>query len=249
MKDLSYFIMKNNYLQHSFTHLNFGTCPLCAKDLYIQYLKLVLLSGHILFGDGNLNFKKSGRSYKYRIRLKVVDREFAEKFKRCLEALGLKPSIRLERDRSRCDRWCVEANSRVLYEFLSQSKEKLFEIARIYPVEFLRGFFDSEGCVYLDINRKKLTIRAGNYDLELLQFVQKLLELLNIHSKIYLQAKKGKHVRIRDKYYKYKQNFYYLEIYRRLSIAKFAKCIGFTISHKMKKLTNGLKDLGYLTFS
>ena len=47
----------------------------------------------VIFGDGSVSFKK--RDYKYRIRLKVVDREFAEEFKRCLEALGLKPSLRL----------------------------------------------------------------------------------------------------------------------------------------------------------
>lgn len=77
-------------------------------------LKLAYVIG-VMFGDGSVSFRKSGRSYKYRIRLKVVDREFAEEFKRCLEALGLKPSLRLERDRSRCDRWCVEANSNMSF--------------------------------------------------------------------------------------------------------------------------------------
>lgn len=101
----------------------------------------------VTFGDGSTSFRKSGRSYKYRVRLKVVDREFAEEFKRCLEVIGLKPSLRFERNRARCDRWCVEANSKMLYEFLKQPKEKLFEVAEKFPAEFLRGFFDSEDCV------------------------------------------------------------------------------------------------------
>jgi len=198
----------------------------------------------VIFGDGSVSFKRKG--YKYRIRLKVVDKEFAEEFKRCLEALGLKPSIRLERDRTRCDRWCVEANSKILYEFLSQPKKKLFEIARLFPTEFLKGFFDSEGCVYWNECKKKLLITAGNYDLELLQFVQKLLASLSIHSKIYLQAYKGKSIRIRNEYYEYKQDFYRLDIYRRSAVTEFAKNVGFTISRKAKKLKDKLKYLGYL---
>ncbi len=200
----------------------------------------------VMFGDGSVSFRKSGRSYKYRIRLKVVDREFAEEFKRCLEALGLKPSIRLERDRSRCDRWCVEVNSKILYEFLSQPKEKLFEVVEKFPAEFLRGFFDSEGCVYWHERRKRLMITAGNYDLELLQFVQRILASLNIHSKIYLQAYEGKSVRIRNEYYEYKQNFYRLEIYRRSALAEFAKNVRLSILRKAEKLKNGLRHLGYL---
>ncbi len=198
----------------------------------------------VIFGDGSVSFRKSGRSYNYRIRLKVVDKEFAEEFYECLRSIGLKPSFRLERDRTRCDRWCVEANGKLLYEFLKQPKEKLFDVARQFPTEFLRGFFDSEGCVYWNERRKRLLITASNYDLELLQFVQKLLASLNIHSKIYLQAYEGKSVRIRDEYYEYKQDFYRLDIYRLSAVAEFAKSVGFTIPRKAEKLRDKLRFLG-----
>ncbi len=198
----------------------------------------------VMFGDGSISFGRSGRSYKYRIRLKVIDKEFAEEFKRCLEALGLNPSLRLERDKTRTDRWCVEVCSKSLYMFLKQPKEKLFEIAREFSKEFLRGFFDSEGSVSWDRKRKKLSVRACNYDLELLYFVQELLALLNIHSKIYVQAREGKIVKIRNKYYSYKQNLYSIDIYRREAVIKFARIIGFTISRKAEKLKNCLEFFG-----
>jgi len=198
------------------------------------------------FGDASVNLDNAGKGYKYRIRLKVVDKEFAEEFKRCLEAIGLKPSLRLERDKNRCDRWCVTAFSKSLYLFLKQPKEKLFDVAKEYPIEFLRGFFDSEGCVTWDKKRKKLSVRACNYDLELLYFVQKLLASLNIHSKIYLQAYEGKSVKIRDGYYEYKQDFFRLDIYRRYAVAEFTRKVGFTISRKSEKLKSCLDFLGYL---
>jgi intein-encoded DNA endonuclease-like protein len=200
----------------------------------------------VFFGDGSIYLDNAGGGYKYKVRLKVVDKEFAEEFKRCLESIGLKPSLRFERNKTRTDRWCVEAYSKSLYTFLKQPKEKLFEIAREYPREFLRGFFDSEGSVGWDRKRKKLSVKACNYDLELLQFVQELLASLGIHSKIYVQAREGRRVKIRDKYYSYKQDFYCIDIYRREAVAEFAKIVGFTISRKAEKLKSCLESLGYL---
>jgi len=194
----------------------------------------------VIFGDGSVSFKK--RDYKYRIRLKVVDREFAEEFKRCLEALGLKPSLRLERDRTRCDRWCVEANSRILYEFLTQPKERLFEVAKEYPAEFLRGFFDSEGTVYINPKDPRIArVRASNYDLELLEFMKALLLDLGIYSTIYITKKKGDRSNIRGKIYRYRKDFYTIDISRKDSVKKFAINVGFTIKRKQNELETFLK--------
>ncbi len=83
---------------------------------------------------------------------------------------------------ARCDRWCVEANSKMLYDFLKQTKEKLFEVAEKFPVEFLRGFFDSEGCVSWNEKSKTLVIDVSNYDKDVLR---DLLGSFGIHPKIY----------------------------------------------------------------
>ncbi len=195
----------------------------------------------VIFGDGSVSFKR--KEYKYRIRLKVVDKEFAEEFKRCLEALGLKPSLRLERDRSRCDRWCVEANSKMLYEFLKQPKEKLFEVAKKYPVEFLRGFFDSEGCVEWNKEHKTLSISASNYDLNVLEFSRDLLKRLSIHSRIYRIKRRGQISRIRGRTYQYNSDLYLLRIYRRADVRMYIRTVGFTIRRKLEKAINALKIL------
>ncbi len=195
----------------------------------------------VMFGDGSVGFRRAGRSYRYRIRLKVVDREFAEEFKRCLEVIGLKPSLRLERDRSRCDRWCVEANSKLLYEFLKQPKEELFKVARMYPVEFLRGFFDSEGCVEVWKEHRVMAISASNYDLEILKFAGSLLGQLGIHSRIYRIKKRGLVSKIREDTYRYSSDLYSLKIYRLDDIRRYVSIIGFTIRRKLEKAKNLLK--------
>ena len=89
----------------------------------------------VYLGDASI----SNRNYQYRIRLKVVDRDFAESFERALKSIGANPRTGFEHDRNRTGRWWVEVTSKELFMFLKGPKEQLFEIARVYPREFLRG--------------------------------------------------------------------------------------------------------------
>ncbi|KPU63942.1 DNA endonuclease [Thermococcus sp. EP1] len=193
----------------------------------------------VYFGDASISLYEK---YKYRVRLKVVDKEFAEAFKDALADIGANPRVEYEKDKNRSNRWCVEATSKSLYMFLKQPKEKLFEIAKEYPKEFLRGFFDSEGYVYVDKHAFLSSyIAAYNYDLEVLEFSQGLLSFLSIHSKIRVSKEGGTPVIIRGKEYFYKSNLYELRIYRVESVRKFAIEIGFTIQRKQEKLNKWLK--------
>ncbi|MCD6558809.1 MAG: hypothetical protein J7K57_02890 [Palaeococcus sp.] len=101
-------------------------------------------------------------------------------------------------------RWYVEVASKSLYTFLKQPKEKLFDVAKEHPREFLRGFFDSEGYTFVDKHdSRRAYISATNCDLSVLEFCNILLEDLNIHSRIYLSRKEGTSVIIRGKRYEY----------------------------------------------
>ncbi|MCD6144048.1 LAGLIDADG family homing endonuclease [Thermococcus sp.] len=190
------------------------------------------------FGDASISFYE----YKYRIRLKVIDKEFVEAFARALEDIGANYRVGYENNPTRSDRWYVESTNKFLYMFLKQPKERLFEIAKEYPKEFLRGLFDSEGCVYLEPTNKKVSyVSIHNYDLEVLEFSKGLLASLGIHSKIRLSKKAGTPVMIRGEQYFYKNNLYELRIYRIESVKKFAREVGFTISRKQNKLEEWLK--------
>ncbi|ALM75016.1 LAGLIDADG family homing endonuclease [Thermococcus barophilus] len=197
----------------------------------------------VYFGDASLS-KRSNSIY--RIRLKVVDKEFAEAFRDALIGIGLNPKLGFENDKNRSSRWYVEANSKSLYMFLNQPKEELFEVAKEYPREFLRGFFDSEGSVIWYEPRKSLVISAFNYDFDILNFCKELLQDFGIRSKIYLTKKRGMPIVIRGEQYYYNNNLYELRILRRKSVLKFYKEIKFTIFRKHQKLESALKLLGLI---
>ena len=184
----------------------------------------------------------SEKNYQYRIRLKVVGRDFAQNFERALRAIGANPRTSFERNRDRADRWRVEVTNKELFMFLKDLKEGLFEVARGYPREFLRGFFDSEGSVYVNIkNPRRATVVADNYDRDILEFCKSQLEIPRIHSTIYLSKRKGTKVLIRGQEYQYNNDLYRISIHRRASVARFAQELGFSISRKQEKLRTFLK--------
>lgn len=197
----------------------------------------------VYFGDGSITLDKN---YKYKIKLKVADREFAEAFRDALKSIGANPILGFEKNITRSSRWYVEATSKDLFMFLKQPEEKLFKVAKEYPREFLRGFFDSEGSVVWYEPRKSLVISASNYDVDILNFCKELLQELGIYSKIYLTKRQGMPIVIRGERYYYNNNLYELRILRRKSVLKFYEEIGFIIFRKRQKLESTLKQLGII---
>ncbi|NJE31006.1 DNA endonuclease [Thermococcus sp. 18S1] len=191
----------------------------------------------VYLGDASI----SNRNYQYRVRLKVVDKDFAESFEKALKSIGANPRTGFEHDSGRTDRWWVEVTNKELFMFLKGPKEHLFEIARVYPREFLRGFFDSEGSAIVYPNRAR--VEASNYDLEVLELCKELLERLGIHSKIYKTKRKGQTVVIRGKEYQYNSNLFTLRIYRQDSVYRYTVEVGFTIQRKQTQLLQYFKLL------
>jgi len=195
----------------------------------------------VYFGDANIYYRKKTGSYYFRI--KVVDKDFVDVVKNSLIKLGLNPTISYVEEKTRSNRWHVEASSKSLYKFLSQDKEELFKVAEKYPEDFLRGFFDSEGCVNWSEKHRRLFVSCSNYDLNVLKFCQELLDNLDIGSRIFLTKRKGTEVIIRGEIYRYNNDLYELRIISKIEIVKFANIIGFSIKRKQEKLEKALKTL------
>ena len=195
------------------------------------------------FGDASAT---EGSNYRYKVKLKVVDREFAEAFARALRGIGLNPRMGFENDRTRTGRWYVEVTSKGLFRFLTGPREGLFEVAKAYPREFLRGFFDSEGTVVFNRKSRALHVSASNYDLEVLTLCKELLKKLDIDSRIYLHRRKGTPVNIRGKMYRYNSDLYRVVVQRRRSVLNFYREVGFSIPRKQLKLEEALDLLGML---
>ncbi|WP_457753180.1 LAGLIDADG family homing endonuclease [Thermococcus sp.] len=188
----------------------------------------------VYLGDGSIHQKSNGR---YLIKLKVVDKEFAETFSKALLSLGVNSTFGFERDASRVNRWYVEASNKELFMFLDRPIDKLIESAKDYPAEFLRGFFDSEGYPIIEAkNRFRVMVGVANSSLKIINTVRNMLAQLGINSILRKSHLIGQEVVIRGIKYSYNVDMYTLTISRKADVKRFAELVGFSSQTKMKKL-------------
>jgi intein-encoded DNA endonuclease-like protein len=194
----------------------------------------------VRLGDG-YTYKSGGDCF---IGLKAKDKEFVEKFGRCLgNVLGRRPI----RPRKEAEKYAAVAVSRTLHELL----KKPVDLKRIKSyvehcpkcaAAFLRGLFDSEGHVH-----KAGYIYLHNTDYDLLVYAQKLLwKYFGIESTgPWPHKRKGTtmHDPRTGKQYKINEDCYYIYI-RAESLPKFYRHIGFTIPRKQKRLEDYLRRTG-----
>ncbi len=132
--------------------------------------------------------------HNHRIKLRVTAKDFAEEFSRCLGMLLNRepPKVKWH---EKTGLWHTELNSVLLRRFLLQPIASL-EVAVSHcgncKGAFLRGFFDSEGCMH----ERSLTVYNGNHDS--LNLVQAELRSLGIDATgPHLMRKRGGTVLIR----------------------------------------------------
>lgn len=113
-------------------------------------------------GDGCL-FKYKGN---YMVSLVVKDKDFAETYATCLSVIiGRKFNVRRD---TRGYHQAVAFNKR-LYNFLKFDITLQKEIIEKYPADYIRGFFDAEGCAFG-------VITFANNDLSKLSRIQNMLK-------------------------------------------------------------------------
>jgi len=195
----------------------------------------------VYYGDG---YRKIGRQSKYKkspqymIGLQSIDKEFVEEFSRAVsKVLGRdRPYSVFQAGKTVSGNivWRTVAYSKYLYKFLDSSNiEKHMEVIEEYPYDFLRGFFDSEGSVYVGVSRPSphggrgghiyIKLLASNTDPQVISLVSNTLETkLGIQPHLYLHLDRGPN---------YKPLFE-LVIYRRADIYKFYNEVGLTIKRK-----------------
>jgi len=132
----------------------------------------------VLYGDGCVT--TSGKST-YVVKLRTTSLIFALKFKEALERIGLNPKIDIEMASKKNprlkDKYVVRAFSKIFYSwYKSLSLDILREIIKGYEIDFLRGFYESEGSIDLRRKRGQLRIRITNTNYELLELVKNIIE-------------------------------------------------------------------------
>jgi intein-encoded DNA endonuclease-like protein len=162
-------------------------------------------------------------------------RRSTEQWLRCLRV----PPHRLGRETTSRETY-VEFGSFRLHKFLLQRLEdkKIFvEHDRERAAAFIRGFFDSEGCV--DVSG---SLTATNCDLGLLRYVQEMLrKFFGIETTgPHLGKEKGSILNRRGESYCRKADCYSIYV-RRAYLAAFHREIGLTIERKSTRLE---KEIG-----
>jgi len=187
-------------------------------------------------GDASLNFKR----YNYRIRLKSIDKDFVQEFDLCLSSVLNTARHRLWKG-SCGNEFHLEVSSYALYRFLRRPLRDLMpwiESDLKCVSAFLRGFFDSEGSV-----GKDGPVTASNTNLDLLRYVQGLLERLGIATTgPRLGKRKGTLLVRRGRTYVRNADCYSIYV-RKAGLETFQRYVGFTIRRKGRRLEHALVDV------
>ncbi len=239
-----------HWLDGKYSPYNKGYIPsleLLKPSEELSYVISVTLGDGYVYKERVVRKDRNNCDYdNYMIGLEVKDKELAVAFARCLTKVLERKPIKARYDKS-AGRYVVRVRCKTLYELL----KKPVDIKRIKKhvehcpkcvAAFLRGLFDTEGCVH-----KAGYIYLFNTNYEVLVYVQKLLwRYFGIKSSGPRPHKPkgttGYNPRT-GKQYKTKKDCYYLYIGAE-SLPNFYRYIGFTIKRKQKRLEEYLRRTG-----
>ena len=142
----------------------------------------------VILGDGSVY--RINRSC--RISFEVTSQDFAINFLNSLREIGLNPmicKIRPTNGISKQSRYRVQANSLVFGNWFNSIKHeiKLAQMLSTYgsKIGFLRGFYESEGTLYIRKKYETPYISICNTNIELLKLVKDLSMKLSIRFNLY----------------------------------------------------------------
>jgi intein-encoded DNA endonuclease-like protein len=177
----------------------------------------------VLCGDGYITYQK------YIFGVHVADFEFAQSAFETLKRLGLHPRMYREPKYAR-----VVVTKKRFYLLLEKARENLENYVSS-SVDFIRGFYESEGSlgVYKHKNKNSMTvmIRFINTNRKFLDLIHTLLEELGIESRVSLHRKAGKYVIFNERTVR-AQDCYVLYIYGIKRVRKFLELVNPCIYRK-----------------
>lgn len=164
----------------------------------------------VLLGDGWIYNK----NHTYFISLEANDKFFCNNFKMALSKLNLNPCMFVKKKG-----WRVVATSKLFYLWVkSLTIKKIRKFVLKYPHEFLRGFYESEGCLYIVKSGKKssrLKIVMVNTRKDLIILTKDLLKIFDFTPKIHISKSRNKNWK----------SIWVLGLYRQKEVLRFLKDI------------------------
>lgn len=136
-----------------------------------------------ILGDGTI--EKDGR---YGVKLGVTNHTFANSFERALNKLGLRNHSWSQKQKNGSNKivnvYYVKVYSKALFNWLKSD----LEIPRKFYVDFLRGFFEAEGCNALELGNQ---VKFYNSNKKLLGNIKRMIQTLGYSSNIIEQEQHG----------------------------------------------------------
>ncbi len=155
----------------------------------------------VIEGDGCVT--KNKNSGHYYTNLNAIDKDFVDEFERHLRNIGFtkiqRSTVKYENE-GRKNQYVVRAYSKYFYDWywnLDKYKSyiKMFKSNHDYMAMFLKGMFDSEGCVEIIYskrrNPKSAFIHISNTNEKLIDLCCKFLESLDIQYRLELKKRKN----------------------------------------------------------
>jgi len=195
----------------------------------------------VIFGDGYVD-KSNKKRTNYNIDLDVNDRDFIDTFNEALyHVIGKRYSIQ-----SHDGRYQVRGQSKFIY-FLLKDKNlaTLTKFIEPFPLDFIRGFADSEGsiCVYNNNGYTSAKIIFCNTNLEVMEYIRQLLIHLGIIITIHSRETDGKiGIKKDGSIIRSHKVLYRMEINRKADISKYASVVNFSIARKQNKLLEFVRN-------
>jgi len=174
------------------------------------------------------------------LNLQVRDKEFTEEFARCLSLIFNRKVKVLEvyEKQGRGIFYKVFLASRSFYDWYTENAEEKFRIATVFPREFIKGVYDSEGSLGYTTSLRKgrilryNIIRVSSSNIRLLELIQTILsDTLSINSTLRKNALSKPHM-INGREAVWKKEVYCLGIYNKLGVNQFLDKIGSSIPRK-----------------
>jgi hypothetical protein len=178
-------------------------------------------------GDGSLCRYR----HQYQLSFGVKDLEFIEAVQKAIEGVTSKvPKIFRIRN-GNFSLYKLVMSNKSLFTVLNQPLTDLKWIIEMYPMDFLKGFFDAEGTAVTSVRHRKswswIDYRVSFYNTKkaLLDLVRELLIRLDITPAPNYYVTVGN-------FGKKQKPCYVLSVYKKKSIARFMKLVGSSISRK-----------------
>jgi intein-encoded DNA endonuclease-like protein len=154
--------------------------PDLTSSPHLAYLLGALLGDGCVFNKGSCNI----------VSLKVNEYQFAYNVYEAMKRIGLRPRLRQSRNNNNGKMmWLTCAISKNFCNwYKSLTPEDIEKIAVKYPKDFLRGFYEAEGCAYLR-QKKGLSVTFSNNNLNLIEIAKECLAVLGYRCSVYTSRK------------------------------------------------------------